>query len=105
MFSRFNIERSRYDKDYTNQVDFHDFDMAKPPGRTYKYYTGKPLFAFGSGLTYAKHNVSCTQSEPEITCTITNTGGASAADEVLLAYHAVGSTIRAVRLRKLSDHC
>ena len=36
-----------YNKAYTAQVDFHDFAMAKPPGRTYKYYTGTPLFGFG----------------------------------------------------------
>ncbi len=29
-----------YDANYINQVDMHDFEMAKPPGRTYKYYTG-----------------------------------------------------------------
>eukprot|EP01051_Picozoa_sp_SAG22_P003510 SAG22_NODE_173_length_16589_cov_120.738933_2_plen_165_part_00 len=68
--------------------------MSKPPGRTYKYYTGTPLFSFGTGLSYAKHKVSCTQSAPKITCTVTNTGGAAAADEVLMAYHSVGPAIR-----------
>ena len=58
-----------YDKQYIEQVDFHDFSMSKPPGRTYKYYTGAPLFNFGTGLTYAKHNVSCAQSLQKITCT------------------------------------
>jgi len=58
-----------YDKQYIEQVDFHDFSMSKAPGRTYKYYTGTPLFPFGTGLTYAKHNVSCAQSLRKITCT------------------------------------
>merc|ERR1712232_91861 len=39
-----------YNKEYTDHVDFHSFDMAKAPGRTYKYYTGRPLFPFGHGL-------------------------------------------------------
>ena len=31
--------------------DFDDYDMA---GRTYRYFTGEPLFHFGHGLSYAK---------------------------------------------------
>ena len=31
-----------------------DYDMTTPPGRTYRYYTGKPLIPFGYGLSYAK---------------------------------------------------
>lgn len=26
--------------------------MRDPPGRTYKFYTGKPVFSFGDGLSY-----------------------------------------------------
>jgi hypothetical protein len=29
-----------------------DYNMTRPPGRTYRYYTGKPLFPFGYGLSY-----------------------------------------------------
>ena len=29
-----------------------DYNMTTPPGRTYRYYTGKPLFPFGYGLSY-----------------------------------------------------
>lgn len=36
-----------YSASYPDQVDLASFDMAKPPGRTYKYFTGKPLFPFG----------------------------------------------------------
>ena len=31
-----------------------DYNMTTPPGRTYRYYTGKPLFPFGYGLSYTK---------------------------------------------------
>ena len=69
--------------------------MAKPPGRTYKYYTGQPLFAFGTGLSYSNFTVSCTQAAPKITCTVTNSGGAKVGDEVLMAYHSVGKDVKA----------
>ena len=26
--------------------------MRSPPGRTYKFYTGTPVFQFGDGLSY-----------------------------------------------------
>jgi hypothetical protein len=55
--------------------------MAKPPGRTYKYYTGKPLFEFGQGLSYSKFTIGCKKQATEahsptmvITCTVTNSG-------------------------------
>ncbi len=31
--------------------DFGDYDM---PGHTYRYFKGKPLFAFGHGLSYSE---------------------------------------------------
>ena len=30
----------------------HNFEMAKPPGRSYRWFAGKPLFSFGAGLSY-----------------------------------------------------
>ena len=36
--------------------------MSKTPGRTYKYYTGEPLFAFGHGLSCAHHAYATTFS-------------------------------------------
>lgn len=38
---------------YTSETelpDFHDYNM---PGHTYRYFKGKPLFAFGYGLSYS----------------------------------------------------
>jgi hypothetical protein len=41
-----------YPADYVNQISFFDMSMRDPPGRTYKFYTGTPVFEFGSGLSY-----------------------------------------------------
>ena len=35
-----------------------DYNMTTPPGRTYRYYTGKPLFSFGYGLSYTDFEYS-----------------------------------------------
>ena len=35
-----------------------DYNMTAPPGRTYRYYTGKPLFPFGYGLSYTQFKYS-----------------------------------------------
>ena len=35
-----------------------DYNMTTPPGRTYRYYTGMPLFPFGYGLSYTKFEYS-----------------------------------------------
>ena len=44
-----------YPADYVNQVPMTDQSMRASsgnPGRTYKFYTGKPVYAFGTGLSY-----------------------------------------------------
>jgi hypothetical protein len=112
-----------YDKDYINKVDFHNFDMAKPPGRTYKYYSGKPLYAFGSGLSYSDFQVKCaagaaatddtalssgasaptssaTAATTAIKCSVAIGGGATAGEEVLMVYHSVGESIRNATVAK-----
>ena len=44
-----------YPDQYVNQVAMDDMQMrpyARSPGRTYKFYTGTPVFPFGFGLSY-----------------------------------------------------
>lgn len=46
-----------YPGDYVNQVSMFDMSMrpsSTSPGRTYKFYTGQPVFEFGFGLSYTK---------------------------------------------------
>ena len=63
-----------------------EYDTA--PGRSYRYYTGKPLFAFGSGisLTTFTHTASCeaVAEADTISCTakVKNTGSLGG-DEVV----------------------
>ena len=43
-----------YPADYVNQISFFNMSMRASPGRTYKFYTGTPLYAFGTGLSYTQ---------------------------------------------------
>jgi beta-glucosidase len=71
-----------------------DYNMTTSPGRTYRYYTGKPLFRFGYGLSYSKFKYSelvlsassievC--SSVSVKVSIQNIGGISG-DEVIQVY-------------------
>jgi beta-glucosidase len=71
---------------------FRDYDMAK--GRTYRYFTGEPLYAFGHGLSYtqfAYRDLQITPSQPyigesvRVSVTVENTGQ-RAGDEVVQLY-------------------
>ncbi|MCR5576670.1 MAG: glycoside hydrolase family 3 C-terminal domain-containing protein [Oscillospiraceae bacterium] len=63
--------------------DFTDYAMA---GRTYRYYTGTPLYPFGYGLSYADMALSdFTADREKAKLTITNRS-AVAADEVVELY-------------------
>jgi len=70
---------------------FTDYGMK---GRTYRYYTGKPLWGFGYGLSYTKFNYGPVKLSAEslnvgdpltATVTVSNTGTAGG-DEVVEAY-------------------
>ena len=50
-----------YPASYVNQVSMLDMQMRpsdKNPGRTYKFYTGQPVFEFGHGLSYTTFEYS-----------------------------------------------
>ena len=82
------------------------YAMAHGPGRSYRYYTGTPLFKFGEGLSLTTFSFVCDSvaaaaaigstaaaKSVNVSCTVTNTGHV-VGDEVLLVYHAVGNAIR-----------
>ncbi|KAI1378992.1 glycoside hydrolase family 3 protein [Hypoxylon crocopeplum] len=52
---------TQYPADYVNQVPMTTMNLqsgTSNPGRTYKWYTKAPVFAFGHGLHYTSFNVS-----------------------------------------------
>jgi len=63
--------------------DFLDYTMTN---RTYRYFKGEPLFAFGYGLSYTTFNVSApTYSDNKVRVTVRNTGQRDG-DEVVQVY-------------------
>ena len=103
-----------YPADYTSklpQMGQHTgtaYAMAEAPGRSYRYYSGTPLFKFGEGLSLTSFSFTCggiggigsvqanaaAPKSANVSCTVTNTGNV-VGDEVVLVYHAVGGAIRA----------
>ena len=42
----------QYPADYVDKISFFCENMRDPPGRTYRFYTGTPVYQFGDGLSY-----------------------------------------------------
>lgn len=73
--------------------------MATYPGRTYKYFEGKPLWPFGFGLSLTNFSLNechCNASLDSMVqcgCTLTNVGPISG-DEVVMCFDTLSSSIR-----------
>jgi len=107
-----------YNADIVNQVSMFDMGMRPNasngnPGRTYRFYTGAPIYSFGDGLSYTQFNFAWSfdalqhiiidadhlaqflgddiysswksKALADVTVTVTNTGS-RASDVVVLAY-------------------
>lgn len=88
-----------YPHSYIKEQPMTNYDMAAPPGRTYKYYRGRALFKFGEGLSYTNFSLTCRATgslAPPLTasCDVTNTGDRTG-DEVVMVYHVAGAAVRA----------
>lgn len=71
--------------------DFAHYDMREKNGRTYRYFTGEPLWAFGHGLSYTTfaYGEPAVATQPDgsrtVTVAVKNTGD-RAGDEVVELY-------------------
>ncbi|CAE8737174.1 unnamed protein product, partial [Polarella glacialis] len=84
-----------YDESFTDHFDMLDFDMTKGPGRTYRYFTGKPLWPFGFGLSFTTFalklvsdkaiTVSQSSGKASLLLEIQNSGS-MAGDDVVMAF-------------------
>ena len=82
-----------YHSNFVNESNFLSMDMTN---RSYKYYTGSPLYEFGFGLSYTNFTMSWSPPPPmytvvdvttpatTYTCTVTNIGPI-AGDEVVVS--------------------
>ena len=62
--------------DVNDLPEFTDYNMTN---RTYRYYTGTPLYPFGYGLSYAKFDVADLKADQEkVTVKVTNTSDVDA---------------------------
>eukprot|EP00998_Keelungia_sp_KM082_P008334 NODE_4520_length_776_cov_39.808937_g4497_i0.p1 GENE.NODE_4520_length_776_cov_39.808937_g4497_i0~~NODE_4520_length_776_cov_39.808937_g4497_i0.p1 ORF type:complete len:231 (+),score=83.00 NODE_4520_length_776_cov_39.808937_g4497_i0:98-694(+) len=88
-----------YPAAFVNKTKLTDFNMrpgTDNPGRTYKYYTGEPLFKFGEGMSYTTFkvtwidNAGATRTIDRSTrmtpyaANVTNTGKVAGAETVML---------------------
>jgi len=67
----------------TEMPEFTDYNMKD---RTYRYYTGTPLYPFGYGLSYADMQLSCLSADRENACVTVTNRSDFAADEVIELY-------------------
>ncbi|MCE5343088.1 MAG: glycoside hydrolase family 3 C-terminal domain-containing protein, partial [Eubacteriales bacterium] len=71
---------------YHGIADLPDFTDYAMRNRTYRYFTGEPLFPFGYGLSYTRFMYSgATYANGEVSVTVTNAGEVEA-DEVIQVY-------------------
>lgn len=75
---------------YRSVDDLPDFEDYSMKNRTYRYFTGTPLYPFGYGLSYTTFqysslDVSGTQGKQVVKVTVTNSGS-RAGDEVVQLY-------------------
>lgn len=87
-----------YPASFAKEKAMTDYDMSGGVGRTYRYYTGTPLFAFGHGLSLTSFDLACERKTEEevwpitVSCLVNNTGRMDG-DEVIQVYHEVGQDI------------
>ena len=87
--------------------------MSLAPGRTYRYFTGTPLYPFGWGLSYTTFDLEFTNGAPatsflnisntnltSVTVSLTNTGDVTG-DEVIQCYFSPNGAVPPSELASL----
>ena len=85
-------------RDISDLPDFEDYSMAN---RTYRYFTGKPLYPFGHGLSYTTFRINSASADDDgktVTAEIENTG-ACAGDALAQIYVSCDSSFAPVHPR------
>ena len=70
---------------YKSADQLPPFDDYSMKGRTYRFFTGQPLYPFGYGLSYTSFAYRNLRSGPDITVEVQNTG-TRAGEEVVQLY-------------------
>jgi beta-glucosidase len=87
---------------YRSLEDLPPFDDYRMEGRTYRYFGGEPLYAFGYGLSYTRFqfdNLQITPSkvqagrEVTVACNVRNTGDRTGDEVVQLYVHQAQATV------------
>ncbi len=77
---------------YRSVEDLPDFTDYRMTGRTYRYFTGKPLYPFGYGLSYTRFSYADAKWEGDtLTVAVKNTGSVSGGEVVQAYIHANSS--------------
>lgn len=86
-----------YPYDVMQAFDMKDHSMSTAPGRTHRYFTGKPVYPFGYGLSLTSFEMSCypTTGKKKLNyqCVVINAGNIIG-DEVIQVYHTAGDDVR-----------
>ncbi|KAG7389753.1 hypothetical protein PHYPSEUDO_009673 [Phytophthora pseudosyringae] len=86
-----------YRSDYVDAVDMANMNMTAYPGRSYRYFKGKPVFPFGWGLSYTTFSLLVDDNVANMGAVVSSTANATisvvlsnngtvAGDEVVFAY-------------------
>jgi hypothetical protein len=93
-----------YPKEYVDEILMTEMEMDVGPGRSYRYYTGTPIYPFGYGISLTNFTLTLTTSSAEVDMptskgvtavfttivNVTNTGTRTG-DEIVFYYVVVGS--------------
>ena len=95
-FDRGKLPITMYPHEYIKQQPLTNYDMSVAPGRTYRYYQNKPLFAFGMGLSLTQFSLKCSntmvQAAKPADGAILSTSGLSSAHTVAPVIPAIAAT-------------